>query len=281
MTMAHRGDGRIGTILYESGKITKEDIERIIELQRIQNIRFGEAAQQLGLITNDDIQQVLAQQFEYPYLLNGIHHLSEELVAGYMPFSPLAEALRAVRSHLMLRWFGSQSKCLSLVAPNSGAGNTYVAANLAIIFSQLGERTLLIDANLRQPRQHTLFNLSSRQGLTDIISGRASVEVVERISAFLDLSVLGAGTLAPNPQELLGRPGFEHTLNRLSEEYDVILVDSPPSASSADVQTIAARCKGAMVVVRPHHTKLSDGIALRELIASAGSQVVGAIMNRF
>ncbi|RZL30450.1 MAG: chain length determinant protein tyrosine kinase EpsG, partial [Rubrivivax sp.] len=143
----------MGALLLDAGKLTPEDFERVLRMQNETGIRFGEAAVRLGLVGEDDIQQVLARQFAYPYLQKGQAGLSPKLVAAYQPFSPQVEALRAIRSQLMLRWFARGRRALAIVGVDPDDGAALFAANLAIVFAQLGEQTLLVDANLRAPRQ--------------------------------------------------------------------------------------------------------------------------------
>ena len=95
----------IGAILIDTGRLSAENAERILRLQKEQGKRFGDAAIELGLLNEDDIRFALSSQFDYPYLLAGDNSLSQELVAAYKPFSPAVEQLRALRSQLMLRWF--------------------------------------------------------------------------------------------------------------------------------------------------------------------------------
>ncbi|GEM_PF-6338423 len=199
-------DSNIGRILLDMGKISAADAERILLMQKEKGMRFGEAAQALGLVTEADIEQVLAHQFDYPYLRPGQGGFSPELVAAYRPFDAQVEMLRGVRSQLMLRWFGSGRKTLAIASVNPDDGASMFTANLAVVFSQLGEKTLLVDANLRSPQQHRIFNLPSGQGLSDILADRAELDAISRIAPFIDLSVLSAGTLPPNPQELLSLP---------------------------------------------------------------------------
>src|SRR5471032_2598092 len=129
---ASRGDSSIGGLLLESGKITPENAERVLRMQKELGIRFGEAAQRLGLITEADIQQVLARQFDYPYLQAGQGNYSPRLLAAYQPFSPQVEALRAIRSQLMLRWFARGRKSLVILGVDGGDGASLFAANLAV-----------------------------------------------------------------------------------------------------------------------------------------------------
>lgn len=274
-------DSSIGRLLLQLGKITPSEAEIILRAQQEQGLRFGDAALKLGLVTESDIRQVLSLQFAYPYLQTGQGNYSEELVAAYQPFTQQVEALRALRSQLMLRWFHEGFKSLAIVSTNPGEGCSYLAANLAIVFSQLGERTLLVDANLRDPRQHRIFNLKENRGLSDILAGRAGLDVVTRIEAFVDLSVLGAGTNPPNPQELLSRATFAEFMNQAVGLYDVVLVDTTPAKVSADAQATVARCGGALLVSRLNHTRHSDITTLRDQISVTGARVVGAVINDF
>ena len=218
-------------LLLDAGKITPENAERVLRMQKELGIRFGEAAMRLGLISEDDIQQVLARQFAYPYLHKGESALSPKLVAAFEPFSDQVESLRAIRSQLMLRWFARGRKALAIVGVDPADGASLFASNLAVVFSQLGEQTLLVDANLRSPHQQEVFALVPRQGLSDLLAGRADLDVIARVPAFVDLSVMPAGTLPPNPQELLSRDAFRNLNTQLESRYDVVLYDVPPFVS--------------------------------------------------
>src|SRR5258706_1347291 len=219
----------IGAFLVDSGKITTEDAGRVMRLQREQGLRFGDAAVKLRLITAAELEQVLSRQYAFPFLVPGESKLSRELVAAYAPFDPRVENFRALRGQLMLRWFNPELelKHLAIVSPYHGEGRSYLAANMAVVFSQLGQRTLLIDADMRNPRQHALFHLENRAGLSTLLAGRAELDVIEKITPLLDLSVLPAGPIPPNPQELLNRPAFRTVLAQLDKDYDVIVLDTP------------------------------------------------------
>ncbi|UMR28353.1 chain length determinant protein tyrosine kinase EpsG [Massilia sp. MB5] len=274
-------DSSIGGLLLESGKITPENAERVLRMQKELGIRFGEAALKLGLVTEADIQQVLARQFDYPYLQPGEGKYAPELVAAFQPFSPQVEKLRAVRSQLMLRWFARGRKALVVAGVNPGDGASLFAANLAIVFSQLGENTLLVDANLRKPRQHEIFQLSKRQGLSDVLAGRAELDVLMRVPSFLSLSVLGAGTQPPNPQELLSRTSFAALNGQLEQQHDVVLYDAPAHTVGSDALAVAARAGGVLLVARKNHTQLADIHAMSEQLTQGGAQVVGSVLVEF
>ncbi|MDP1558489.1 MAG: chain length determinant protein tyrosine kinase EpsG [Nitrosomonas sp.] len=272
----------IGRILLEKGKITPEDAERVLRLQKESGMRFGDAAQKLGLITEADIQQVLAHQFDYPYLLPGQGGHPPELVVAYQPFGAQVEIFRAVRSQLMQRWFSAERKALAIVSSNPGDGVSLFTANLAVVFSQLGERTLLVDANLRYPQQQQIFNLKDSQGLSDVLAGRAAIsDVISRIESFVDLSVLPAGTLPPNPMELLSRAQFDDLNEYLVSQFDVILYDTSAFSSGADALAIAARTEGVLLVAHKNDTRLADIATLNEQIIRSGAEVVGSVLIDF
>ncbi|WP_323143958.1 chain length determinant protein tyrosine kinase EpsG [Massilia phyllosphaerae] len=274
-------DTRMGALLLDAGKLTPEDFERVLRMQNETGIRFGEAAVRLGLVGEDDIQQVLARQFAYPYLQKGQAGLSPKLVAAYQPFSPQVEALRAIRSQLMLRWFARGRRALAIVSVDPDDGAALFAANLAIVFAQLGEQTLLVDANLRAPRQQDAFALKPRQGLSDLLAGRAGFDAIARVPAFADLSVLPAGTLPPNPQELLARDGFRNLHAQLENHYDVVLYDMAPFQVGVDAVAVASRAGGALLVTRKHHTRIAHIGRAAEQLRDAGCEVLGSVVMEF
>lgn len=285
MTTSSRaiGDRHIGAILIDSGKLTLADAERILRLRKDEGLRFGDAAIKLGLLTESDVAFALARQYDYPYLINGHGEVANDLIAAYQPFSPQVEALRALRSQLMLRWFTGdpERQALAIVSPGRGEGRSWLAANLAVVFSQLGENTLLIDADMRSPSQHTLFKLENRSGLSSHLSGRGDPSDVKRIASFMGLSILPSGPNPPNPQELLGRPQFAALLAQLRGQFDAIIIDTPATADYADAQTVAVRAGGALLLAHKHQTSLDALGALTESLRQLGVQPVGSVISEF
>lgn len=273
----------MGGVLVAAGRLKLEDIQSIVTAQREKGLRFGEAARALGLLTDADIAFALSRQFDYPCLQPGESAVSQDLVAAYDPFCRQAEALRVLRSELMLRWFdtGAGHKALAVISAARGEGRSYIAANLAVLFAQLGHRTLLIDADLRHPCQHRLFCLDNGAGLSAVLSGRAGPEAVQRIPSLAHLSVLPAGVLPPNPQELLGRPLFAQLLQQLAAQVDVMLLDSPPASETADAQLLAVRAGAALIVVRRNAARTWRVRGVSESVAQAKATIVGAVLNDF
>jgi protein-tyrosine kinase len=278
-----RGDRRIGSILAEEGRLDAADIQRVMQLQHMEGLRFGDAALRLGLINVDDLHRAIATQYDLPHLLPGNDSFSDELVIAQDPFNPRAEELRGLRTQLLIRWSraGVKHRVLAIVSPGSGEGRSYVAANLAVAFSQLGERTLLIDADLRNPRQHLIFNVSDRIGLSAVLSGRASRSAVAPVPEFGALSLLPAGARPPNPQELLAGLGLGVLLHELRTEFDVIILDTAPARAYADAQAVAFRAGNALVVARKDATRLADTKTVIRELGDMGAHIVGTVFNAF
>lgn len=269
----------VGQILFDTGKLSLADVERVLEHQRKGGGRFGDAAVMLKLISPDDLQHALARQFNYPYLRRGEGQLSAELIAAFNPYDRSVEALRMLRSQLMLRWFEVGHKSLAFASPGRGAGRSFLVANLAVVYSQLGQRTLLIDADLRSGRQSALFKLEDDTGLATVLAGRATEGAIRSLPQFLNLSVLPAGPTPPNPLELLSGPAFRALLDEVRGKYDVILLDTPDAETSADAQTIAARAGGAILVARQDVTQLQSLRDLEGNLLSVGAAVIGVVLN--
>jgi protein-tyrosine kinase len=278
-----RSERTIGAILLEEGKLTAREIEKVLERQRQDKVRFGEAAVRLGFITEDDVRFALAKQYDMPHFTPSSEGPSRELVAAFAPFHPRTEEMRALRTQLLIRWYNPEQgrKSLVVASPERAEGRSYVAANLAIVFSQLGARTLLVDADLRKPRQHHIFGLPEGHGLSTLLAGRSEHTATFPVPGLNRLSVLPAGPLPPNPQELLSRPVFNSFMKDLQSIYDVVIIDTPPAGHYADVQSVTFRAGDALIVARKDHTPVqSTSKTIREL-AGTGARVVGTVVNEY
>jgi protein-tyrosine kinase len=272
----------IGAILVEQGRLTPDEVERIQSYADKNHVRFGDAALQLQLLGQTDIDLAIAQQFNYPILHCGSDGVDPDMIAAYLPQSEIVEPLRVLRSQLSLRWFNqAERKVLAVTSPGRAEGRSWLAANLATMFAQNGERTLLIDADMRHPRQHQLFNLNNSVGLSALLTGRAGREIVSRIHPRLRLFVLPAGLLPPNPQELLGRPVFDLVLTRFAEQFDLIIIDTPAASEVADAQILAARAGAAIMMARRNHTRRKELRSAVQNLLHSGTNVIGTVINEY
>jgi len=274
----------IGTILIQAGRLSFEDAERILQLQHEQGILFGDAATQLGLLNQDDINFALSRQFGYQYLTHGESKVSESMVCAYAPFSPQAQTISSLRGQLLLRWFDENPahRALAVISAERNEGRSFIASNLAVSFSQLGQKTLLIDADMRNPCQHTLFGFDNRGGLSTLLSGRGTPDqLIQPIAGLAGLSVLPAGPIPPNPLELLARPLFPELLAGLTQTFDVILLDSPSAAECSDAQSIAVRAGAAIIVARKNFTHMWRVRGVSDTLEHASATILGTVLNDF
>ena len=281
-TKVRNADRSMGAILVEAGRILPTEVDRILQYQQEQTgVRFGEAGVELGLLTQADVLYALSLQFDYPFIQpGGSSPVSTEVVAAYKPFSAEGERFRALRSQLQLRWFNESSRntALAIVSGGRGEGRSNLAANLAVTFAQLGQRTLLIDGDLRVPRQHELFKIERQTGLSSLLAGRMQDQVVTVVHGIPGLAVLPAGPTPPNPAELLSRPALRHILAQSSSTFDVVLVDTPAFDSGADTALLARAVGAVLVLARNHSTRLTTFNDVVAGLVDSNVQVVGSVL---
>jgi protein-tyrosine kinase len=273
----------IGSILMKDGKLKSSDIDRIIELHHRNGLRFGDAAKRLGLVSEEDLESALRRQYDLPQLFLEHSAPSEELVAAYQPLHPCTEEIRSLRTQLLLRWLAPEAgrRVLAVISPGNGDGRSYVTANLAVVFSQLGLRTLIVDADLRTPRQHQIFNVSDRFGLSGILAGRTYSSALISIPGLPKLSLLPAGAPPPNPQELLSKPILANLLDEMANKFDLILIDTSAAKIHSDAKSVAFRAKNTLVLARKNHTRVEDTNKIMRELKDTGTHVVGTVLNSF
>lgn len=275
---------RLGQILLEQGELDEADIEQIIILQSQVDLSFGEAAIHLGLIDEEDLLWALAEQFNYHYFptsfATGNRLNPVELVAAFDPFGARADAFRALRTQLVLSCRKHKRNTIPVVSPAHGDGRSYVAANLAVVFSQLELETILVDADFNNPQQHAFFGQSNATGLSSILAGHADWTQMSNLSVLPHLSVLPSGPVPPNRQELVESRRFSALLNGLESCYEYVVIDTPPACESTTAQTMAQRAGGALVLARKDRTRARDLSAVKEMVERAGCQILGAVFNQ-
>jgi len=273
----------LGMLLVASGVLKAEDIDRILAHQKERGIRFGEAAIELELARSEEVQRCLARQFSYPYLLSppDAKSLNSDLIAAYQPYSQATEHLRAIRSQLMIHWHNPAEgrQVLAIVGACQGEGRSYLAANLAVLFAQMGERTLLIDANLREPRQHELFTLRNQIGLSSALAGLTNDSVSVAIAEIPGLTVLPSGPLPPNPVELLHGRRFDLLLRRARAGFSVVIIDTPSVDRAEEAVITALRSDGVLALASSHHTRKRRFLDMVNGLQRAGVSIVGSVLN--
>ena len=193
---------------------------------------------------------------------------------------PLTETFRALRTEIDLAEMGQRHlKTILVASPDIGDGKTSVAVNLALSMAQRGKKVYLLDADLRKPKIHKLFNLANDEGLADVVFARAVFDWRIGIKEVRQMSVLTAGNTPPDPAELLSSEKMELFLSELEEVADIVIIDGPP-LFVPDAMILASKVDGVLLVVRPGHTRQSLAKASMEHIKSVGAKVVGIVLNR-
>jgi polysaccharide biosynthesis transport protein len=273
-------DMALGEIFRETRKLSADQIEAILAHQRAHGMLFGEAAVALKLVEDRDVLWALSRQFHYPYALEGRKQFNPELITATTPFSAISETFRSVRSQLIRRFAqDGERRALAVVSADAGDGKTFVAANLAIAFSQLGRRTLLIDGDMRSPRLHKVFGIDNSRGLSSILSGRLSARVLTPVTDLPSLFVLPVGAAPPNPLELLESPAFGLLIRELLGKFDHVIIDSPSAVTGADAGVIAARSGAFVSVARQGRTRMDSMFELVHSLRDSSTLSLGFILN--
>ncbi len=273
-------DQSIGDILRSAHNLSAEQVQSILDYQQRKKVRFGEAAVALGILKRDEVIWALSQQFSFPYPQGDSPAMSEELVAATAPFSEEAEFFRDIRSQLIGNTFtGDIPNSVAVTSPDIGDGKSFFAANLAIVFAQLGVRTLLIDADMRTPVQHHLFRIDNSSGLSSILSGRAEPNVIRACPALPSLFLLPVGVTPPNPIELLERPLFGMLLKELAAKFEYVVIDTPAITHGADGLIVASRAGATVTIVRNGQTRKPDLDKMIGRIEKSPTRFAGVIAN--
>jgi protein-tyrosine kinase len=204
-----------------------------------------------------------------------------ELVTLLNPLSASAESIRAVRTHILTQHVQPGRRALAICATSSGAGCTFLAANLAIALAQAGLQVLLIDADLREPAIAEMIRPAAPlEGLAEcLVHPDFQVSDYVQPNVLPGLSILYAGQPALNAQELLSTERFERTLNACQRDYDITIIDTPPANSFSDVRRIAAVAGYALIVARRNKSLVPDVKVLVDQLVSDNAVVIGTVLN--
>lgn len=214
--------------------------------------------------------------------------MKRELISQVDPKSPVSEVFRALRTNLQFMNRSKNSQTILITSTVQAEGKSWTTANLATTFAQTGRRVVIVDADMRKPRQHKIFSCKMCPGLSNYLSEINEIGKRERIN-FKDciqatevenLFLLPSGNIPPNPSELLLSENLEELIRDLSNEFDVVLFDGAPCLLVTD-STIISRMVGATVLVASYkYTKIDDLKQAKKRIKSVGGNLVGVVLNR-
>jgi capsular exopolysaccharide synthesis family protein len=213
--------------------------------------------------------------------VNG-HEKRIELVAQHLPKSQMSEAFRALRTSLLLSQAGHPPQVILVTSALPREGKTTAAANLAVTLAQLGDRTLLIDADLRKPGVGRLLNLTDGKyaGLSSFLAGVSSLDsVTVPHPAIPNLVAIPTGPLPPNPADLLSSHKLADAIRQLRTQYKFIVIDSPPIMAATDAVIVSVQADGVLLVVRSGETPKEAFTRARDLLTSVKCHLLGVVLN--
>jgi receptor protein-tyrosine kinase len=289
--------------LMAAGRLTTEGAARIDETMRALGLSFSEAALHLGLITASELAEAVEAARQPPPKASGgivegaIHRLSSSrglpvkyvgmvkagpsLILVHNPDNAYSEQIRALRTELLLLNGASRSgNLIVILSPCQGEGRTQLCTELAVAFSQLGQRTLLVDADLRHPRVHTLFESDNAYGLGQALASGGAPHLLG-VEMLPHLSVLVAGPAVPNPLELLTNGHFQRQMADWRKKYSMVIIDTPPITEYADGLAIASFAEQVLIVGRADSTPHRNMKEMLRRMAGTQSRIVGAVINSF
>lgn len=194
--------------------------------------------------------------------------------------NPATEAYRVIRTSIQFAQAGKELKTIALTSCTSNEGKSTTIANLAVVLTQAGKSVLLIDCDMRNPTVHKNFNLSNKVGLSSCISmGTALSDAVQKTS-IEGLYALTGGVIPPNPSELLGSEQMKNVLQRAKEQYDYVLIDTPPVMPVTDALIVGRFVDGMILVIASAEVKVEMARDVKNQLVNAGANILGVVLNK-
>ena len=205
---------------------------------------------------------------------------SEGLITILDPTDAAAEAYRTLRTSLIYGAKNTPLKMVLVTSPGAAEGKSTVCANLGVVLAQAGKRTLVMDCDFRRPALHYIFGLSNLQGLVDcIVGGTNPAELFHEPVTGLGLKVLPVGPLPPNPSEVLSSPPLSELLAKVREEFDYVLLDSPPMGLVSDPAILATQADGILLTLDAQRTTREAVRQAMHRLTEVGANVLGTVTN--
>lgn len=241
---------------------------------------FGETAVELGMATDGEVQRAVEEQQGFSVLSAGDERVDPLVVAAFRPADPFALAARDLRSVIVnaKRPDGGAVRSVALIGIDPAVTTAIVAANLAVVCTQAGFRTLLVDTNLSDPHQHQLFRIPNRSGVATALSKSERVNVAAQSTALPLLSVVTAGPPVPNAPELFERKRLANAVDHMADDFDLLIADIASSDRDGGGAGAAFGLDAAILVLQRNVSSMSAAQAINEALHRHGTMVLGAMM---
>ena len=196
------------------------------------------------------------------------------------PKNPAAEAYRVIRTSVQFAQAGKELKTIAITSCTPNEGKSMTVANLAIVLTQAGKSVLIMDCDMRNPTVHKNFNLSNKVGLSSCISMGTAVADAVQETGIEGLDALTSGVIPPNPSELLGSERMQNILQRAKEEYDYVLIDTPPVMPVTDALIVSRFVDGMILVIASAEVKVEMAREVKNQLVNAGANILGVVLNK-
>ncbi len=203
---------------------------------------------------------------------------TSQLLSGGPP-PGFSEAIRAIRTAVIFSSPDEKSRSVLVTSTSPHEGKTLVASNLAVALAQAGQRTLVIDADMRRPRMHEVFDYAQEPGLSNVLVADGDLGTAIRQTSIPHLSFMPAGHIPPNPAELLGSKRCDALLNGLAERFDWVIIDAPPVMAVTDAAVVAHQAGGVLFVIGSEMTTRTAAATAISQLSTAHGRLIGAVLN--
>ncbi|WP_130606377.1 CpsD/CapB family tyrosine-protein kinase [Cohnella abietis] len=204
----------------------------------------------------------------------------KKLITDSEPKSPIAEAYRTLRTNLQYSGLDEPIRTLMITSASPREGKSTTINNLAIAYAQAECKVLLLDADMRKPTVHQAFGVSNRNGLTGVMTGHCTTDEAIQKTHVKGLSVMTAGSVPPNPAEMLASNKMDQLLSQLKDQFDLILVDTPPVLAVSDAQIMSTKCDGVLLVVKAGELKRGLALRAKEQLSFVKARLLGVVLNQ-
>lgn len=204
---------------------------------------------------------------------------TRNLVSYFRKNSPYSEQYRTLRTNISFAKAGGGLKSLMVTSAEASVGKSTTASNLAVVMAQQGKRVLLIDADTRKPAQHKVFQLDNREGLTNVLTGQGSFKEFLRETSLESLLLLSSGPIPPNPADLLSAQEMADVINQAEEQFDQVIIDSPPVLAVADARLLADLCDGIVLVVKSGSSEIDKAKKAIDAFSEVREKILGVVLN--
>lgn len=266
---------RFAAAALHSGHVTQQQLDEAMDWIR------RHALQQKAGVVEEVLRRKVNQRRELALWEGPKLRPTQQLIVAQNLHHPHSEAIRGLCSELLLRTRNQGGAIISVLSPCAGEGRSQLAAEIAIAFSQLGRRTLLVDADLRSPRQHVLFNGQNGSGLSNALHDRTTKMQLHGIESLPTMALLTSGTSPADPLELLSGIQFEQLTIEWRRNFEYVIVDTPPAAKTSDAIAVASVTANVLLLSRADVTPFSALKEVSRKLEATHARTLGAVISKF